>query len=63
LIFRACKSAGLTLETAPATAATARPYSRLERYAVGELVAHPTFGVGRVTGVDSKRLESRSRSA
>ena len=39
------------------TAAGARTYSRLERYAVGDRVIHPSFGLGRVTGVDGKRVE------
>jgi len=50
------KSSGRRLD-APVTAAGARTYSRLERYAVGDRVIHPSFGLGRVTGVDGKRVE------
>lgn len=50
------RSSGRRLD-APVAGSSARTYSRLERYAVGDLVAHPSFGVGRVTGVDGKRVE------
>ncbi len=39
-----------------AKAASARPYSAKETYAVGDLVAHPTFGVGVVRAVSQKRM-------
>jgi len=34
-----------------AGAATAKPFSVRERYAVGEFVRHPSFGVGKVTAL------------
>lgn len=36
---------------APATDVVARKYSAKERYAVGDVIAHPTFGTGRVVEV------------
>jgi hypothetical protein len=38
--------------------ATARPYAGTERFAEGELIKHPTFGLGVVTGVrDANKIE------
>src|SRR5689334_4283586 len=46
---------GAPLEDATAElkagAATARPFSVRDRFAVGEFVRHPTFGVGKVTAL------------
>jgi len=40
------------------TAAQAQPYSTTGRYKVSELIAHPTFGVGAVTGErDSAKID------